>query len=41
MAFKLKNVIIKYQEQYTKEFNKENILNITNWRALKNIKNFL
>ena len=41
VALKLKDAIIKYQEQYTEEFNKEDILNATNWRALENIKDFL
>ena len=41
MALKLKNAIIKYQEEFIEEFNKTNILNITNWKALENIKDFL
>ena len=41
VAFKLKDIIIKYQEEFIEEFNKANILNITNWKVLKNIKNFL
>ena len=41
MAFKLKDVIAKYQEGFIKEFNKANILNITNWKTLKNLKDFL
>jgi len=41
VALKLKDVIVKYQEQYIKEFNEENILNAADWRALKNIRDFL
>ena len=41
IAFKLKGVISKYQEEYIKEFNKEDILNVTDWKALKDIKDFL
>ena len=41
VALKLKDAIIKYQEQYTEEFNKEDILNATNQRALENIRDFL
>jgi hypothetical protein len=41
IALKLKNAIRKYQEDYTEEFNKKNILNTTNWKALENIKDFL
>jgi hypothetical protein len=41
VAFKLRDAIIKYQEQYIKEFNEEDILNTTNWRALENIRDFL
>ena len=41
MALKLKGAISKYQEEYFKEFNKEDILNITDWKALKDIRDFL
>jgi len=41
VALKLKGVISKYQEKYLKEFNKESILNATNWKALKDIRDFL
>ena len=34
-------MIRKYQEQYIEEFNKEDILNITNWKAIKSIRDFL
>ena len=41
VALNLKDVITKYQEQYVEEFNKEDILNAADWRALKNIRDFL
>ena len=41
VALKLKGIISKYQEKYLKEFNKEDILNITDQKALKDIKDFL
>ena len=41
MALKLKDIIIKYQEQFIEEFNKEDILNAADWRALENIRDFL
>ena len=41
VALKLKDTIAKYQKQYTEEFNEEDILNTTNWRALENIRDFL
>ena len=41
MALKLKNAIVKYQKEFIEKFNKADILNITNWKALENIKDFL
>ena len=41
IALKLKDAIAKYQKQYIKEFNKEDILNTANQRALENIRDFL
>jgi len=41
VALKLKDAIIKYQEQYVEEFNEEDILNAADWRALENIRDFL
>ena len=41
MALKLKGAISKYQEEHLKEFNKEDILNATDWKALEDIRDFL
>ena len=41
MALKLKNAIAKYQNNFIEEFNEANILNIANWKTLKNIRDFL
>ena len=41
VAFKLKDAIAKYQEQYIEEFDKEDVFNATDWRALENIRYFL
>ena len=41
IALQLKGAISKYQEEYLKKFNKEDIFNITNWKALEDIKDFL
>ena len=41
VAFKLKGAISKYQEEYFKEFNEEDILNATNQKAFKDIRDFL
>jgi hypothetical protein len=41
VALKLKGAISKYQEEYLKEFDEEDILNATNWKALKDIRDFL
>ena len=41
VALKLKGAISKYQEEYLKEFDEEDILNATDWKALKDIRDFL
>jgi len=41
VALKLKDVIIKYQEEFVEEFDEADILNATDWKALENIRDFL
>ena len=41
MALELRAAINKYQEEYINKFNKEDILNTTNWKALESIRDFL
>ena len=41
VALELKAAIGKYQEEYINKFNKEDILNATNQKALESIRDFL
>ena len=41
MALELRVVISKYQEEYINEFDKEDIFNATDWKALESIRDFL
>ena len=41
MALELRAAISKYQEEYINKFNKEDILNATDWKALESIRDFL
>ena len=41
VALELRAAINKYQKEYINEFNKEDILNATNWKALESIRDFL
>jgi len=41
VALELRAAIGKYQEEYINEFDKEDILNATDWKALESIRDFL
>ena len=41
VALELRAAISKYQEKYINKFNEEDILNVTNQKALKSIRDFL
>src|SRR6266576_2976196 len=41
VALELRAAIGKYQEEYINKFNKEDILNATDWKALESIRDFL
>ena len=41
VALELRAAIGKYQEEYINEFNEEDILNATDWKALESIRDFL
>ena len=41
VVLELRVAIGKYQEEYIDKFNEEDILNITDWKALESIKDFL
>ncbi len=41
MALKLKDTIKKYQKEFINDFNKKDILNAADWKALENIRDFL
>ena len=41
VALELRVAIGKYQKEYINKFNKEDILNTTNWKALESIRDFL
>jgi len=41
VALELRAAIGKYQEEYIDEFDEEDILNATDWKALESIRDFL
>ena len=41
VALELRAAIGKHQEEYIDEFDEEDILNATDWKALENIRDFL
>src|SRR6266568_451604 len=41
VALELRAAIGKYQEEYIDEFDEEDILNTTDWKALESIRDFL